>query len=88
MLCNSLTYHDFHQITIDVVQDHVEDLLKRKCVPTSDEVGAVAFDLGCILEIMNPCFDTEMYFLNDLRDAVRSWANELEEMEKILNINR
>lgn len=77
---------NFHQVTIDFIQDQVEELLRNEHV-TPDEIGATCYDLGTLKEVFNPEFKEEIVFLEKLYRAMNNWLNGAEFVNKVLGID-
>lgn len=59
---------NYHQITIDLVQD-AEDLLIKENL-SSDEVGALCYDISILLEVINPNLVDDIECLNNLKNEL------------------
>ena len=75
----------FQQITIDLIQDKVEELLGNRTI-TSEDVGSVAYEAGIILEVFNPIYTKDIDLLYRLKKALNAWASDIESTNSILGL--
>ena len=63
-----------HQITIDIVQNAVEELSDDS---TKDEIASVAYQVENLIEVMNPDFKAEVEILKGISSVFDTWVNSL-----------
>lgn len=85
-ICNEVYTKDFQQITIDLIQDQIEDLLTSDEKPTSEYVGAACYSVGILVESINPKHTKDFELLSRLYKALHGWLEEIDNVDKILNI--
>jgi predicted unusual protein kinase regulating ubiquinone biosynthesis (AarF/ABC1/UbiB family) len=83
-ICDEIYHQDLQQITIDLVQDNVEELLGVQAKPSRDAVGAAAYDTSILLEAINPKFEKDVDILTRLYKALNDWSNDIEATNVIL----
>lgn len=85
-ICNEIYKFGTHQIIIDLVQDEIEEVLSDVEFPPRDSIGALVYEVGLILEIINPRFERDINFLTRLKQALKDWETEIENTNVILGL--
>lgn len=85
-ICDEVYKFNVQQITIDLVQDNIEELFGREEQIRRDDVGAASYDCGILLEVFNPKFEKDIDVLTRLENALDEWANDIENTNKLLGI--
>lgn len=83
-LCDEVYKKDFQQITIDLVQNAIEELLGEN--NTRDRVGAACYEVDILLEAMNPVYKIDVILLTNLQSSLLDWENDIEGTNRILGI--
>lgn len=85
-LCGQLMIAEPRQIVIDLVQDTIEELLEEDSVPP-DSIGSAAYKTSLLLEIYNPKFDMDIFYLNKLYNALNNWLCDATFANKMLGLD-
>lgn len=73
------------QITIDLIQRAERLLLEEVDRKLSEKIGAHLYQIGIVLEVMNPEFTYDIKLLESLDEVLRTWKEGLEWANKILH---
>ena len=85
-ICDEVYKYNVQQITIDLVQDNIEELFGKEEQIRRDDVGAASYDCGILLEVFNPKFENDIDILKRLEKALDEWAADIENTNIILGI--
>jgi hypothetical protein len=76
-IAKEIYLNNFRQVTIDFVQERVEELFNPDDPLTSETVGAVAYEAEILLEAMNPKFERDIDLLTRLQKALHNWSEDI-----------
>lgn len=85
-ICDKLMRVHPEQIVIDFIQDCVEEVAHGDS-PTPDDVGSLCYQCDCLLEIYNPAFEEDIWYLTELKTALNNWLSDSEFSNKALGID-
>lgn len=76
------------QIVIDVVQETLQQLDRDSSEEPieRDELGAINYDIGILLEIYNPKLEFDIYILKKLDLIIEEWYKDVEFINIALGI--
>jgi hypothetical protein len=85
-LCDEIYNLGFQQITIDMVQDEIEELLHADKKPSRDAVGALSYRCSLLMEVMDSRFEKDTSLLSRLIAALDEWNKDIEDTNIILGL--
>ena len=85
-ICDEIYSKDLQQITIDLVQDEVEELINSEEPVTRDAVGAAAYEVDILLDAMNPKFEKDIDILKRLYKALNDLSDDIEATNTLLGV--
>lgn len=85
-LCDRLMHVNPSQIIIDLVQEDIEEIVNASEV-TPDDIGAIAYRCGILLEIYNPDLIGDVNYLTGLLAAIDDWQNDAMFANKVLGLD-
>lgn len=85
-ICDKVYQKQFKQITIDLIQDNIEELLENDD-RTPEEIGAACYNVGLLVEVFNPVLDHDLELLKELKEALHNWYVDAERVNKFLGLD-
>ena len=85
-ICDEVYKFDVQQITVDLIQSNIEELLNSEEPVTRVMVAAAGYDCGTLLEVFNPKFEKDIDILTRLKKALDEWENDIENTNILLGI--
>ena len=83
-ICDEVYKFDVQQITVDLIQDNIEELLNSEEAVTRAMVAAAGYDCDTLLEVFNPKFEKDINILTRLKKALDEWENDIENTNILL----
>lgn len=69
-------YDGAHQITIDLIQNEVEELIQNDSVGP-DDIGSVIYRIENVIEVMKPTLD-DLTILTGINIVLNAWHKQVE----------
>ena len=85
-ICDKVYLRNHNQITIDLIQEDVEELLEIND-PTPDDIGACSYRVSLLLEVLNPKFENDISLLVELTPALNEWCSDKEAVNRLLGLD-
>jgi len=85
-LCDQLMEFKPKQIVIDLVQDDIEELVESDDA-TPDQIGAMAYQCGILLDVYDWRFATDIGYLKFLKAALDEWEKDATFANKSLGLD-
>jgi len=85
-LCDQVVNVNPSQIIIDMVQDEIEELVESK-ETTPDEIGAQVYKARCLIDVYNPSFKNDIWYLSELISWLEAWNNDATFANKLLGLD-
>lgn len=82
---NEVYLKGFQQLTIDFIQEQVEEVLAND-QRTSEDIGALCNQCANLLKIMNPVFEKDVDLLTRMHQALRVWWTDVKAINTVLNL--
>ena len=85
-ICDKVYLKGYQQITIDLIQDDIEEMLQQVSF-TREDIGASSYTVSILKESINPAFEIDIQLLTELDKALNDWHDSIEFVNMALGLS-